>query len=82
MIRDSCCDVPLWICPESDLQRKNVLVCVDGSDNAYRAVDHVGFILAGENQHGITLLHVNNNTSRESAEIFAKSEEILQPQYW
>lgn len=77
MIRDSCCDVPLWVCPESDPDRKNVLVGVDGSENAYRAVDHVGFILSNEIQHGITLFHVNNNTSRESAEIFARAEEIL-----
>lgn len=77
MIRDSCCDVPLWICPESEPGRKNVLLCVDGSDNAYRAVDHVGFILAGEDQHNITLLHVNNSTTRESAEIFTRAEEIL-----
>jgi hypothetical protein len=77
MIRDSCCDVPLWICPESEPGRQNVLLCVDGSDNAYRAVDHVGFILSGEDQHSITLLHVNNNTTRESAEIFTRAEEIL-----
>lgn len=76
MIRDSCCDVPLWICPEFDAGRKNLLVCVDGSDNAYRAVDHVGFILADDKQHSITLFHVNNNT-RESDEIFTRAEEIL-----
>jgi hypothetical protein len=77
MIRDSCCDVPLWICPESDPGRKNILIGVDGSDNSCRAVDHVGFILSRENQHGITLLHVNNGTNRESTEIFARAEEIL-----
>ncbi len=77
MIRDSCCDVPLWICPESAPGRKNILACVDGSTQGYRAVDHVGFILAGENQHSITLMHVNNNTTCESAEIFARAEAIL-----
>jgi hypothetical protein len=69
--------VPLWICPESQSDRKNVLVCVDGSENAYRAVDHVGFILNDQQQHGITLLHVNNGTDRESKEIFTRCEEIL-----
>ncbi len=77
MIRDSCCDVPLWICPEVEPGRKNILLCVDGSDNAYRAVDHVGFILSSEAQHSITLFHVNNSTASESTEIFAKAEEIL-----
>ncbi len=77
MIRDSCCDVPLWICPESEPGRKNILLCVDGSANAYRAVDHVGFILSSEAQHSITLFHVNNSTARESTEIFARAEEIL-----
>ena len=77
MIKDSCCDVPLWICPESHPGRKNVLVCVDGSENAYRAVDHVGFILNNQQQHEITLLHVNNGDRRESKKIFSRCEEIL-----
>jgi hypothetical protein len=77
MICDSCCDVPLWVCPESEPGRKNVLLCIDGSDNAYRAVDHVGFILSTENQHSITLFHVNNGTTRESSGIFTRAEEIL-----
>ncbi|MBU1566299.1 MAG: universal stress protein [Proteobacteria bacterium] len=77
MIRDSCCDVPLWICPESETGRKNVLVGVDGSDNSCRAVDHVGFILSSESRHSITLFHVNNGISRESTEIFARAEKIL-----
>lgn len=77
MIKDNCCDVPLWICPESHPGRRNVLVCVDGSENAYRAVDHVGFILSDQQQHGITLLHVNNGDGRETKEIFTRSEEIL-----
>jgi hypothetical protein len=77
MVSDSCCDVPLWICPESDPDRKNILLCVDGSENSYRAVDHVGFILSTENQHRITLFHVNNNTTRGSSEIFTRAEAIL-----
>lgn len=77
MIRDSCCEVPLWICPESEPGRKNVLVCVDGSDNAFRAVDHVGYILADENRHSITLLHVNNTKTRGSETIFSRAMEIL-----
>ena len=77
MIRDSCCDVPLWICPEAQPGRKNVLICVDGSENAYRAVDHVGFILSLQKQHRITLFHVNNGTARGSAEIFARAERML-----
>lgn len=77
MSRDSCCDVPLWICPESAPSRKNVLLCVDGSDNAFRAVDHVGFVLATEKQHAITLFHVHNTTTVESDAIFARAKEIL-----
>lgn len=36
---------PIWICRMPDLERKNVLVCVDGSEPFSRMADHVGFIL-------------------------------------
>ncbi len=77
MIRDGYCDVPLWICPEADPGRKNVLLCVDGSENAFRAVDHVGYILSSQQQHGITLFHVKTGTGPDSDEIFARAESIL-----
>lgn len=77
IIRDSCCATPLWICPEPLPGRKNVLLCVDGSENSYRAVDHVGFIVAEQDHQQITLLHVATGGDGKSTEIFARADAIL-----
>ena len=77
MIRENCCASPLWICPEPEAGRKNVLLCVDGSDDSYRAADHVGYILSAQTHHNITLYHVENGTVSDSAELFKKAENIL-----
>jgi nucleotide-binding universal stress UspA family protein len=49
---------PIWICRNPEKGRKNVLVCVDGSEECMRVADHVGFMLRHEPGHDITLLHV------------------------
>jgi nucleotide-binding universal stress UspA family protein len=49
---------PIWICRNPQRERKNVLVCVDGSDECMRVADHVGYMLRHEPGHDITLLHV------------------------
>lgn len=77
MVRDSSCTSPLWVCPDPEPGRKNVLLCVDGSDNAYRAVDHVGYILSAQDQHTITLFHVADTTDKQSDQIFQRAEAIL-----
>ena len=76
VIRDSGCTTPLWICPEPEAGRKNVLLCLDGSDNALRAVDHVGYILADQPDQHITLLHVTGG-SGDSATIFRQAEDVI-----
>ena len=77
MIKDSRCTSPLWICPDPEPGRKNVLLCLDGSENAYRTADHVGFILSDQDQHTITMFHVEGATSKESEVIFQRAEAIL-----
>jgi len=77
MIKENSLTTPLWICPEPDTTRENVLVCVDGSENGYRAVDHVGYILSKQLQHRITLFHVKKGTLDESQEIFERATTIL-----
>lgn len=78
IIRDSCCNTPLWICPEPLAERKNVLLCLDGSENSYRAADHVGYMLADQPQQRITLFHVQNvKDYQDVTGIFARAEEIL-----
>jgi nucleotide-binding universal stress UspA family protein len=49
---------PIWICRHPDEGRKNVLLCVDGSDSSLRIADHVGFMLGDESKHTITIFQV------------------------
>ncbi|MDL2122373.1 MAG: universal stress protein [Deltaproteobacteria bacterium] len=53
---------PVWIL-EGGINSKNVLVCVDNSENALRAVDHVSFMLSGTDCH-ITIFHTMKHLSR------------------
>jgi len=43
---DHCQFCPVWIV-DGRIDSKDVLVCIDSSENALRAVDHAGFMLAG-----------------------------------
>lgn len=76
MIRANCCASPLWICPEMEPGRKNVLLCLDGSADSFRAVDHVGYILADQ-PHAVTLFHVENGVRSEAAELFDRAARAL-----
>lgn len=53
-------DFPIWISRLPESGRRNVLLCVDGSDASLRMADHVGFMLK-EEDHNITILHVDND---------------------
>jgi len=77
MITDTSLLTPIWVCCENDPDRKNVLVCVDGSENSYRAVDHAGYVLSHAEHHNITLFHVNSGGSANEKEIFTRAETIL-----
>lgn len=77
ILKDSALRTPLWICPAPEAGRKNVLVCVDGSAESLRAVDHTGYILSRQNQHKITLLHVENGAGLDVQTIFQQSKQIL-----
>jgi nucleotide-binding universal stress UspA family protein len=50
---------PLWICRLPEHDRRNVLLCVDGSPPSERMTDHVGFMLAREPGHTVTVFHVS-----------------------
>jgi hypothetical protein len=52
-------DFPIWFCRNPKEEQRNVLLCLDGSDEAYRMVDHVGFFLAPEKNHEVHLLIIN-----------------------
>lgn len=73
--------VPVWICRVPQLGQRHVLACVDDSEQAMRMVDHVGFVLADEPEHDITLLNVYDPGSGDrifAEEIFSRCKEILQ----
>ena len=61
---------PVWLCKNPDPDRKDILICVDGSDAAYRMVDHVGFVLEKETQHQIVLFSANED-QKKAADIIA-----------
>jgi len=68
---------PVWIL-EGCIDSKNVLVCVDNSENALRAVDHVGFMLSGTDCH-ITLFHTMRHLSRfVPMQVLEESEDLEQ----
>jgi nucleotide-binding universal stress UspA family protein len=68
---------PIWVCRNPDQNRKDVLVCLDGSPQCLRVADHAGFILAGEPAHDITLLNIRAEDSADPGPVFAKAKEIL-----
>lgn len=46
---------PLWICRRPGTGRRDVLVCVDGSQPSLKITDHVGFMLSGDDSHKAVL---------------------------
>ena len=48
---------PLWVCRNPKKGNKNVLLCVDGSEECQRIADHVGFVLRDDPGHNVTVLH-------------------------
>jgi nucleotide-binding universal stress UspA family protein len=69
--------VPIWICRRIEIGRKGILLCLDGSDSSLAMADHVGFMLEGAEEHGVTLFHVPNKNADASEEIFSRAREAL-----
>ncbi len=59
---ECCKDYPVWIMGGS-VNSKKVLVCVDNSENALRAVEHTGSMLSGADCN-ITLFHTKSHIRR------------------
>ena len=57
-ILDRKIDFPIWVCRQFEENRKNVLLCVDGSKQSLHIADHVGFVLKDEEEHTVTILHI------------------------
>ncbi|BBD10011.1 universal stress protein [Desulfovibrio ferrophilus] len=72
---------PLWICREPEQGRRNVLLCLDGSDAAFRVAEHVGCILANEPRHNVCLMHVAESglfAADSTPSIYARARKALQ----
>ncbi len=76
---DESLDFPFWVCRTPDPQRRNVLLCVDGSPPSLRMADHVGFMLALQPEQTVTLFHsVTNAEAREDAiTVLDRCQEML-----
>ena len=59
---EHCTDRPVWIVG-GKVDSKKVLICLDNSDNALRAVDHAGFMFSGTDCQ-VTVLHTMRNLTR------------------
>ena len=74
-------DFPLWFCRRPDPQRRDVLLCLDGSDAGYAAADHVGFMLKDLEHQSVCLFRVctPRPACDDSTEVvFAKAGAILE----
>jgi len=49
--------IPVWAAG-GDIKSQKVMIAVDGSESALKAVDHVAFMLEGNSEIKVTLLHV------------------------
>mgnify|MGYP001815616163 CR=1 FL=1 len=49
--------IPVWVV-DGDVKSTKVMLAVDGSEASFRAVDHLSFMLEGNEKIKITLLHV------------------------
>jgi hypothetical protein len=76
-ILDQNIETPIWICRNPEESRRNVLLCVDGSDSSLRMVDHAGFMLKDENEHSVTLFHVDSGEGQDREAIFNEARKVL-----
>ena len=76
-ILDRDIDFPIWICRHPEENRRNVLLCIDGSSASLRMVDHVGFMLKDESEHSITLLHVDTGDGESNENILREARKRL-----
>lgn len=52
--------IPVWMV-QDNARSYNILVAVDGSESSLRAVDHAAFMVSGNEDMSLTLLHVTHS---------------------
>ena len=50
-------DTPVWLVDEKG-PSQNIMVAIDGSENSYKAVDHLAFIIGGNTDLKVSFFHV------------------------
>ncbi|MDA3970858.1 MAG: universal stress protein [Desulfobulbaceae bacterium] len=68
---------PVWFCRDPDENRKNVLLCLDGSPMGEKVADHVGYVLQNEDHHSVTLFYVDKGQGVDQEKIFRDATEVL-----
>lgn len=68
---------PVWFCRDPEENRKNVLLCLDGSPNGEKVADHVGYILQNEDHHSVTLFYVDTGEGIDQEKIFQEATAML-----
>lgn len=72
-------NIPLILCRKPDLNRRNVLLCMDDSEPSYNMSRFVASMLKDE-PHSVTLCNITRDTSNDrdkSLAIFKRCEEIM-----
>ena len=72
-------DIPLLLCRKPDVNRKNVLLCVDDSESSQNMARFVASMLQGES-HLVTLCNIIKDSDEQrdkSIEIFKRCEETM-----
>lgn len=72
-------DFPVWIVRDPQPDRKNVLLCVDGSEASLHAADHVAFVLERQEDHGVTLFHMRREESGDPEKLLEEARQRLAP---
>ncbi|MCK8603727.1 universal stress protein [Desulfoferrobacter suflitae] len=70
-------DFPVWIIRRPQPDRKNVLLCVDGSEASLHAADHVAFMLEQQEQHKIILFHLRREESGDPETVLDQARQRL-----
>lgn len=70
-------DLPLWVCRRPVRGLRNVLLCCDGSKASLRIAGHVGWMIADQEEHTITLLHVADENRPNVEEILGETRQKL-----
>ena len=85
--------IPVWLV-DGEVASSEMLMAIDGSESSLRAVDHVSFILSGNSDVHLTLLHVTSNARNyceidleeqpnpELEEIVARSDKACIDQFY